>query len=457
MTERRGLTRRRFLQGLVAGSALAAACDARRDGHRRPNLVVLVTDDQRADSTGFGGGIVPTPALDALAAESTVFDEAFVTTSVCACSRASLLTGQYVRRHGVRDFGTPLTPSALARSYPVALRSVGYHTGFLGKWGLGGTLPADAFDVFDGFPRQGEYFVEHEGERRHLTALLADAAVDFIAAAPDDRPFCLSLSFKAPHGPWEHHAPELADAFADVPIPLPESASLAAADRLPPFLQRSLGATAGREWVAEPERLRAHIRNYHRLVAGVDRAVARIRDAIRQRGATEDTAILFTSDNGLLMGEHGLIGKWLMFEESIRVPMLLHLPGSGARRVRAPALNVDVAPTLLDLAGLAAGGAVQGRSLVSHARGAAVDDWRDDWLYEHDLDPGAGYVPRIEGVRGERWKYVHYLDPRSRRESLFDLASDPLELDDLAGQLEHRATLEALRARWQQLRRQASA
>lgn len=450
-----GLSRRRFLQGVLAGGALAASCElGGRGSGRPPNLLVLVADDQRADSTGFGGGPVATPNLDALAAESAVFDSAFVTTSVCACSRASLFSGQPMRRHGIRHFGAPFTPSALARSYPGALRSAGYHTGFIGKWGLGGALPEDAFDVFDGFPRQGSYFQEIDGERRHLTGMLADAAVEFIEQAPANRPFCLSLSFKAPHGPWDEHAPELAGAFRELEIELPASASLEAADRLPAFLQRSLGAEAGRRWVAEPDRLRAHIRNYYRLVAGIDLAVGTLREALARHGASDDTAILYTSDNGLLMGEHGLIGKWLMFEESIRVPMLLHLPGEGPRQISQPVLNIDVAPTLLDLAGLDVGDLMQGRSIAGLARGEPAGAWREDWLYEHDLDPGAGYLPRIEGVRTDRWKYVRYLDPASNAESLFDLAADPLELDDLAGAPLHQDVLERLRARWGQLRTQ---
>jgi len=458
VTETRGLTRRRFLQGVLAGSALAAACEAgRQPGGSPPNLLVLVTDDQRADSTGFGGGAVATPMLDALAAESTVFDNAFVTTSVCACSRASLFTGQYVRRHGVRHFGAPLSPYALANSYPGVLRSAGYHTGFVGKWGLGGELPAEAFDVFDGFARQGQYFHERSGERRHLTRLLGDSAVDFIETAPRDRPFCLSVSFKAPHGPWEDHAPEFADILRDRPIALPPSTTLAAADALPDFLRRSLGAEAGRRWVADPDVLREHIRNYHRLVAGVDRVIGRLRAALTARGAANDTVILFTSDNGLLMGEHGLIGKWLMFEESIRVPMLLHVPGAGRRRALNTALNVDVAPTLLDLAGIDPGSVMQGRSLAPLALGERVDDWRQDWFYEHDLDPGDGYIPRIEGIRSDRWKYIRYLDPASDRESLFDLANDPLELDDRAADPRQRETLDRLRGRWRELRRAVAA
>ena len=451
------MTRRRFLQGALAGSLLAGACATGQA--KRPNLLVLVTDDQRADSTGFGGGPRPTPHLDALARESAVFSDAFVTTSVCACSRASLLSGQTVSRHGIRNFGTPFTPAALARTYPALLRRAGYYTGFVGKWGLGGALPSSAFDSFDGFSRQGRYFHEVDGRRRHLTDLLTEASTEFIEQAPRDQPFCLSVSYKAPHGPWDHYAPRFADAFDDLPLELSTSASPQAASRLPPFLQQSIGARAGREWVQNPEALRAHIRDYHRLVAGVDESIGQLREAIARRGAAQDTAILFTSDNGLLMGEHGLIGKWLMFEESIRVPLLLHLPGEGepGRRIEQPVLNIDVAPTLLALAGLEPAAEMQGRSLVGLARGESEARWRQDWFYEHDLDPGQGYLPRVEGVRTSGLKYIHYLDPSSQQESLFDLRRDPLELEDVAGDPQYRESLARLRARWQRLQGAAAA
>ena len=455
MTHEPWLTRRRFLQGVVAGTTLAASC-SRGGAVRPPNLLVLVADDQRADATGFSGAPLATPELDALAAESAVFENAFVTTSVCACSRASLFSGQYVRRHGIRHFGMPFSPGALARSYPSVLRSAGYHTGFVGKWGLGGELPTDSFDSFDGFAGQGHYLHEVAGKQRHLTALMADSAVSFVEQAPTDRPFCLSVSFKAPHGPWQEYDPAFAAALRDIDIALPASASPEAAERLPAFLRRSLGADAGSRWVRSPAVLRDQIRDYYRLIAGIDVAVGRMREAIEQRGASGDTVILYTSDNGLLLGEHGLIGKWLMFEESIRVPMLLHIPGERARRIREPVLNIDVAPTLLALAGIDAGSAMQGRSFVALARGDRVSDWRRDWFYEHDLDPGSGYLPRIEGVRGEGLKYVRYRDPASNSESLFDLANDPLELEDLARDPRHRETLEHLRKRWRELREQAT-
>jgi arylsulfatase A-like enzyme len=451
------ITRRRFVQGVVAGSALAAACDVAKPPRdaRPPNIIIIVTDDQRADSTGFGGAPIATPALDSLAASSTVFENAFVTTSVCACSRASLLSGQYMRRHGIHDFGQAFAQGAIDRSYPVRLRAAGYHTGFIGKWGLSGDLPADSFDVFEGFGGQGTYFHTRADERRHLSALLAERSSLFVDQAPAGRPFCLSVSFKAPHGPWQEYDPAFENLAGSEKLSLPASASLEAADGLPRFLRESLGAKSGREWVANPELLRAQLLDYHRLVAGIDAGVEQILEAVARRG--EPTAILYTSDNGVLIGEHGLVGKWLMFEESIRVPMLLKMPeDETARRLQEPVLNVDVAPTVLDLAGIPVPRGprgMQGVSFARLARDGPSREWRRDWFYEHDLDLGRDYLPKLEGVREQRWKYVRYLDPQSNSEALYDLANDPLELTNLAGEAAHAAPLKRLRKRWKLYRK----
>jgi arylsulfatase A-like enzyme len=409
---------------------------------------VLVTDDQRADGLGaMGNPVVSTPVLDALAADGAVFDAAFVTTAVCPTSRASILTGRYGRSHRVLDFSTPLSAELLATSYPLLLWGTGYRTGFLGKWGLGGTLPQELFDVFWGFSGSGRYFVEDEGERRHLSTVLARHAVAFLEEQARDRPFCLSVSFKAPHGPGEYD-PVFAALHRDQPIELPASATPEGQHGLPEFLRRSMSGREGLRWVSRPEGLRDRIRDYYRLLAGVDAAVQRMLAALERLGLAEDTVVVFTSDNGILFGEHGLVGKWLMYEESIRVPLLLRDPRLPAeqrrRRVGEMVLNVDLAPTLLELAGLPTLPGQQGRSLVPLLRGEGRG-WREAWLYEHpEHRSRLGYLPALEGVRTRDWKYVRYLDPDSDAASLFDLRSDPREERDLASSPERRPVLEEL-------------
>jgi arylsulfatase A-like enzyme len=446
------LTRRRFLGALAAGGAWALACSPTR----RPNLLVLVSDDQRADTLGcMGNPTVHSPHLDALAAQGVTFDRAFVTTSVCPSSRASILTGQYTRRHGVHDFEAALAPDALADTYPLRLRAAGYRTGFVGKWGVGSHLPSEAFDFFRGFAGQGSYVHEVQGRRRHLTGMLADDAVAFLEGQPRDQPFCLSVSFKAPHGPWHEPDPELVDLYRGAEIRLPPTATADAAASLFPFLRDSLAGDRGPEWIGDPAGLRIKLALYYTLISGMDLAVGRLRSALDRLGLADDTLILFTSDNGLCVGDRGLVGKWVMYEESIRVPLLVFDPrlpsGLRGRRIAEMALNIDVAPTLLDVAGVAPAPRMQGRSLLPLLHDLAPR-WRDDWFYEHDFRPPAGYLPTVEGVRSRDWKYVRYLDPRSNRDALYDLRGDPQELHDVLDLPENRAVAERMHERWETLR-----
>jgi arylsulfatase A-like enzyme len=449
------LTRRDFL-AVLSGGVLGLACD-RRSSPRAgaPHLLVIVTDDQRADSLGcMGNAVVRTPNIDALAADGALFESAFVTTSICPTSRASILSGQWMKRHGIGDFSTPLSATALSATYPFLLSRVArYRTGFVGKWGIGGRQPTELFDEFRGFSGQGSYF-ESVGDRRvHSTELLTDQAIAFLERHDEDRPFCLSVSFKAPHGPFSEYDPRFRDLYRGTEIPLPPSATPEAARSLPDFLRDPKGIALVRDRDALSER----IRGYYRLLTGLDAALARLLDALARLGFAEETVVVFTSDNGMLMGEHGRIGKWLMYEESIRVPLVIRDPRLSAeqrrRHIREMALNVDIAPTLLELAGIPVPDAVQGRSLVPLLRGEAVT-WREDWFYEHHhLRPEGGLpIPAMEGVRSRDWKYVRYLDaPSDEGASLFDLRADRYELRDLAALPEHAERVELFEVRRREL------
>jgi arylsulfatase A-like enzyme len=406
----------------------------------------------------MGNPVIRTPAIDALAADGVIFDRTFVTTSACPSSRASIFTGQYMRRHGITDFETPLSVAALDQTYPLRLRAHGYRTGFVGKWGLGGPLPWSAFDEFGGFPGQGRFFENDDPESPHLTSVLASQAIEFLEAN-DDRPFCLSLSFKAPHGPW-FFDPRLKDLYRDTQIPTVPTARLEAAKNLDPFMSGSMVGNRGERWLGDPEKLQDLLRSYYRMVSGVDLAVGRLTEALERLGLSDEVIVIYSSDNGLMVGEHGFVGKTLMNEESIRVPLIVRDPrlpeAARGRRVQEMALNIDLAPTILDLAGIAAPARMQGRSLAPLLRGDPVV-WRDDWFYEFQLRVGQGqYFPTLEGVRTDRWKYVRFLDPEIEGEALYDLDSDPLETENLAERPEHREQLETLRRRWQQYREAAT-
>lgn len=449
------MRRYRLTRWLIIALAFAAA-SARAD--ERPNIVFLLADDFRWDAVGsLGNPVIQTPSLDRLVRSGVTFPNAFVTTSICSISRASILTGQYESRHGIRDFQTRLSPAALAETFPALSRAAGYHAGFIGKWGVGAApLPEDQFDYWRGFPGQGNYF--SPGSPVHLTDRMGDQAIEFLSTSPPNRPFLLALSFKAPHeedGKTERPFPpatRFETLYADLDI-APLSGSAARFERLPDFLKVSEARARWRRCFGDPELHARTVKDYYRLITGLDEVVGRIVTQLERQGVADRTVILFTSDNGFALGDRGLQGKWFPYEESIRVPLVLFDPrlppsrrGAAAKGV---ALNIDLAPTVLELVGLPVPPAMQGQSLIPWTRGE-VADWRTDWFYEHHFrHPG---LPQSEAVRGERWKYIRYLDREPVLEQLFDLERDPLEETDLAPDSAHQPRLSDLRRRWELLR-----
>ena len=432
------------------------AADARTaDSPRRPNLILLVTDDQRWDTLGaVGNRIIRTPHLDRLARQGVVFTNAFCTTSICATSRASLLTGQYARHHGIIDFRTPLDEEAFRNAFPDRLRQSGYRTAFIGKWGLGGPLPKHRYDFWHGFSGQGRYFPK-DGSG-HLTHRMGDAALQFLDTCTPEQPFCLQISFKAAHvqdrdpHPFQPD-PRYNDLYVDAVIPRPHSATPEAFAALPEFLRTSEGRVRWQRRFANEAMFQQSVKDYYRLITGVDDVVGRIVSKLQSSGLDRQTVIVFTSDNGFFLGEHGLAGKWFMYEESIRLPLVYYDPRLPkmlrGRRVDAMVLNIDIAPTLLELAGLTPPETMDGQSLVPWVEQRSARQ-RDDWFYEHRFKH-----PRIaqsEGVRGRRWKYVRYVEFDPPYEQLFDLQHDPYELNDLARAPQAQDRLQAMRERWKQ-------
>jgi len=438
-----------------------------------PNLIFLMTDDQRFDSLGcMGNPVIETPELDRLAADGVIFDRAFVTTAICMTSRACVLTGQYAARHGIWQFGTDLRPEQLSASYIGRLHEAGYRTGFIGKWGVGDPGSADpVLDFNRGFPGQSRYFQGDVKKKngRHLTARLGDQAIEFLKGCDDENPFHLSISFKAPHcqDSSDIHADHFpADAaynslYQELTIPPFPASSHEQYDRMPVFLKNSMNRDRWAIRFRSPGRYQKSVKDYYRLITGVDAVVGRIRQSLAERGFAENTVIVFTSDHGFFLGEYGFAGKWTPHDVSIRIPMIVHdprlEPSRRGRRTDAIALNLDVAPTLLDYAGIETPAAVQGRSLRPLAEGETPADWRTDFFYEHWFTAGGQIVPS-EGYRDGRWKYGRYLVPgeqeegTARWEELYDLQTDPHETTNLAEMPEHRETLDRVRSRWQQLR-----
>lgn len=424
-----------------------------RAAERPPNILFLLGDDHRWDALGcMGNPILRTPNIDALSKRGVTFGNAFVTTAICVTSRASIFTGQYARRHGILGFQQGFSESQHRQTYPDLLRAAGYRTGFVGKYGLDRPpAPAERFDYWAGFLGQGHYFPK-DSSGRHLTQLMADQCGEFIEGCRVDQPFCLSVSFKAPHVQDEDprqflYDPRDGNLYAAARIPVPKTMDSRAIEQLPLSVQRS---EARRRWAVRfstPELHQQSVKGYYRLVSGIDRAVGRMLAALERRGLRDNTIVVYTGDNGFYLGEHGLAGKWFMHEESIRVPLIVCDPRPGAiSGIRSDelALNIDLAPTVLELAGLQPPEGMQGRSLSPVLRGRRAN-LRDDFFYEHPFEHA--WIPKTEGVRTRRWKYTQYIEEPDRFEELYDLSADPLEEHNLARLPAHRARLEQLRAR----------
>jgi arylsulfatase A-like enzyme len=447
-----------FSLSLIESGSGASAGPGKTNG--RPNVLFILTDDQRWDALGcMGNPIIQTPNIDRLAAAGTRFKNNFVTTSICCVSRASFFTGQYERRHGITNFTKPFSPGQWAQTYPAVFRANGYRTGFFGKFGVGSSLPTNQFDVWGGFGGQGTFF--GKGDPEHQTAKLGRQAVEFLKANPTNQPFCLSISFNAPHardGQPREFPPDARDEalYTGALVPVPKTATEAFFEQQPDFIRDSEGHKRWQARFANPELFQKTVRDYYRLITGIDREVGALLTALKDLQLDENTLIVFTSDNGFFYGERGLADKWLMYEESIRVPLIIRPPpafkSAFARTVPQMTLNVDLAPTLLDYAGLAVPAGMQGRSLRPLVEKKSVA-WRSDWFYEHHFTNGR--IPPSEGVRGERWKYIRYVAQMPVVEELYDLSRDPLEEHNLAGAGQHKAVLERLRLRWAELQKQA--
>jgi len=416
---------------LLASAALAPA--------RPRNIIFVLSDDHRHDFLGCAGHPwLQTPHLDRMAAEGVRFRNAFVTTSLCSPSRASILTGLYMHAHGVRDNFQPLPPNLA--TFPKSLRAAGYATAFIGKWHMGDSaleggaadnsdMPQPGFDHWISFRGQGEYtdpLLNINGQRRktagYTTDILTEEAERFLARKRS-KPYLLYVSHKAVHAGFE---------------PAPRHAELYTRDKVPNLVTRSAQEP---EWLTRKRTQSRHgldnlyggeytieslHRQYARTLAALDDSVGRI-----VRAAGDDPLIIYMGDNGYLLGEHGLVDKRVMYEPSIRVPMIARCPAlfNGGRGIDAMALNLDIAPTILEAAGLRIPPSLHGRSLMPLLR-AQTPEWRREFLYEYFWDWEAMHTPGIFGLRTESHSLMEYEGVWDTNE-LHDLRTDPAQLHNL--------------------------
>lgn len=427
-----------------------------------PNIIFLLTDDQRWDALGaMGNPIIQTPHMDALAREGLLFTNAYVTTPICCTSRASILSGQYARRHGIHDFKTSFSPAAWQACYPMQLKQAGYYLGFVGKFGVGRgeDMPAADFDYWKGIPGQPQYEQRDEqGRYKHLTRIMGEQCLEFLQQAPADRPFCLSVSFKAPHVQDADPRQFLYDSayqelFEEVQIPPARAGTDEYWEAFPEFFKAD--NEARRRWemrFSTPEKYQASVKGYYRLIYGVDVVIGNIRKELARLGMDEHTLIVLMGDNGFFLGEKGLAGKWYIYEESIRVPLVWYDPRlpqeQRGKKIDQIALNIDIAPTLLKVAGQDIPSQMQGQdlySLLNHSQ----TEWRQDFLFEHLFEHPR--IPKSEGVVSLFEKYARYLPPAPPYEEFYDLRTDPGELENLAGKPEAEKRVEQARKRLQTL------
>jgi arylsulfatase A-like enzyme len=475
----------RSAPALAPAAAQAAPADP-----SQPNILFIMADDHAAHAIGaYGSRVNTTPHIDRLAREGATFRNVFVTNSICTPSRAAILTGQYSHVNGVPVFNRfDSSRQTVAR----LLQAGGYHTGMIGKWHLGSD-PA-GFDVWNILPGQGAYvdpvFYTATGETayagRYVTDVITDLAIDFIKARPTDKPFFLMCHHNAPHRPWvpnEPHRrmfagrwipepPTLWDTYATRTDALRENRQRVSADLLRRDLKleppAGLDAAARTAWLAAkpdevtlpgdgvPVTLRGealtrwkyqrYMQDYLATVQSVDDNVGRLLAYLDESGLAANTLVIYTSDQGFFLGDHGLYDKRFMYEESLRMPFLVRWP-----RVVAPgtapsamALNVDFAPTFLDVAGLPVPADMQGRSLLPILRGQEPADWRQSMYYRYYHDPGDHDTRAHYGVRTRTHKLIRYW--KTDQWELFDLVTDPSELHNLYGQPGHEALTAELKA-----------
>ena len=438
-------TRRQFIRaatyglGALSVGTIAQSDDSLSKWSRNPNIIFICTDDQRWDALGCSGNtIIHTPNMDFLAENGVRFENAFATSPICAASRASILTGLYERTHRF-NFGTNrLSPDFTKTTYPFLLRQAGYHTGFVGKFGIF-VEEDDIGRMFDSFKplERTPYFKRSNGKIQHTSEICGDEAIKFLRSLKRASPFCLSISFHAPHAedndPNQYYWPPACDdLYRNVKIPGPKTADSALFESLPKFLRSSLNRERWKWRFDLPEKFQNMVKGYYRMISGIDLVIGRIMTELQRLRLDSNTIIILTSDNGYFLGERGFAGKWLMHEPSIRVPLIIYDPRryhpAGGIVMSQMVLNVDIAPTILNFAGVEIIEQIQGQSLLPLMQNKKPI-WRDavfcEHLYKHPK------IPLSEGMRTEKWKYIRYPDHPEFKE-LYNLSGDPLEIKNLA-------------------------
>jgi arylsulfatase A-like enzyme len=437
-----------------------------------PNVLFLLTDDQRWDALGLAGHKhLKTPNIDRLGQEGVYFKNAFCTTSLCSPSRASILSGLYAHAHGVTNNFVEY-PSSM-KSFPVVLQSIGYETAYIGKWHMGeeNDEPRPGFDWFVTHKGQGKYFDTEfniNGKKREVvpgyyTHVVTDMAEQWLARERDSKPWCLMIGHKAPHS-FYLPEPKYEKSFSNVHIPYPETAFML--DDKPAWIQARQSTWHGIygplfEWRKKfpdnsPEAVKdfeAMTRAYLGTILSVDDSVGRLYELLKKRGELDNTIIVFMSDNGILNGEHGMVDKRTAHEPSIRILQIVRFPGLVAKNqpkvIEDQVLTVDMAPSLLELCQAPRLENSHGKSWKKLVQ-AGDDQWRKSFLYHYNYEKQFPYTPNVRAVRTNTWKYSHspHGDGQADRHmaELYNIEFDPEERHNLIGNPKYAEVLKSMKA-----------
>ncbi len=429
----------------------------------RMNILFLLDDDIRWNSLGcMGNSIVQTPNIDTLANGAIKFTNACVTSAVCMVSRASILTGQYMSRHGIQRFGVPISQEAFLQTYPAILRKAGYWSGFVGKYGVGFIRNKD-FDFSRAYERVHWYPLEN-GDSIHVTERNKQDALEFLKGRPKDKPFVLSVSFFAPHAQDNHpdqyrYQPESEKYYRDDTIPVPETAPDNYFHLLPDFLATEQNE-GRRRWHIRfdtPEKYQKYMKAYYRMITEVDEAVGEILAELKREGVYENTIIIFMGDNGYFQSDHGLADKWYPYNEAVRVPLIIkdpRLPVKNGSVVNEEfALNIDIAPTIITAAGLTVPDGMQGKDLSELYLSGKPVEWRQDFYYEHPVIRDESFIPSSEAIITHTDTYIYW--PYYKYEEYFNMEEDPLEIHNGMNDSENEGRILMLKDRFGKLKGKA--
>ena len=483
--------------------------------HARPNILFIMSDDHTTQAVGAYGGrltsLNPTPTIDSLATEGTRFDNVFVTNSICTPSRASIITGQYSQTNGVLDLDGEI--GVERQHLPRLMSEAGYETAMIGKWHL--KKEPGAFDYYKVLPGQGKYFdptfrdidakgkwpnntVQHEG---HSSDVITDLTIQWLSKRDNPRPFFLMHHYKAPHDMFEN-APRYDQYLADVSIPEPDNlfeqpawgsvATRGENDKLRAEIGTSVSKrnprrNMGIHMDVDPslsdedytrEAYQRYLKRYLRTVKGVDDNLKRLFDYLKASGQWDNTIIIYTGDQGMMLGEHDLIDKRWMWEESLRMPFIVRHPQKKSAPAQSDLLinNTDFAPLMLELAGIETPAYMQGRSFAGVLDGKEPARWRTASYYRYWMHRAHHDVPSHFGVRNDRYKLIFFYGAHydaspaesdvvyagknwSRKDGVipsktptpagwefYDLERDPTEVNNIYGELEYVETIRQMKA-----------